>query len=130
MGYYIEQKDTNFRINKNQFDAALAALKKLILIKPRLTWVERDEVLNAETLFDALTACRWTPYMDVKGNITHIEFTCEKLGDDEEIFGAIAPFVKSGSFIEIEGSDSYHWKWFFKRKKLIELAGRIVYEKP
>lgn len=127
MGYYIEQNDTNFRINKDQFDAALAALKTLILTKPMLSWVKGDEVLNAKTLSDALTACRWTPYMDGKGNITHIEFTCEKLGNDEEIFGAIAPFVKSGSFIEMERSDGYRWKWVFKRKKLRELSGRIVY---
>jgi len=62
---------------------------------------------------------RWEAVMDDDGNVDEIQFLGEKLGDDEQLFEAIAPYVKAGSYIEMEGEDGSRWQWTFDGKQMV-----------
>ncbi len=119
MGYSIEQLDVEFRIKKENFRPCLKALKEANV----------ELSLNTSDLKTALEECRWTPYIDTDhGDIVYIEFTGDKLMDDEEIFDAIAPYVEAGSFIGIQGEDRSMWKWVFNGKECLEKSAVIDWE--
>lgn len=138
MGYYMTQRSSNFTIKKSKFDDALKAIKKLLNNSKQMSggsstgerwfsWVETTAFLNAKTLPDALMAWRWKATVSEKtGNIIDLFFIGEKIGDDEVLFNALAPFVERGSYIEMEGEDGNYWKWVFN-KKLTSLEGKVVY---
>ena len=65
---------------------------------------------------------------DRTGAVTDIWFAGEKLGDDETLFQAIAPWVKDGSFIEMMGEDGAFWKWVFQDGEVTTQYGTVVYE--
>lgn len=143
MGYCMEQRDVNFFIAKKNHEKALAAIKALDKnvdeqgggsisyggnIKRNYAWVTTEEYLNAKTLEEAIEAWRWEVILDKEGNIGGLSFYREKLGDDEILFNAIAPYVKKGSFIEMIGEDGTIWRWQFDGKKMKEITARIVFD--
>ena len=131
MGYCIYQAETKFRITAKNKAAALQAIKGLEGEEPphpHLAWVETADFLKAETLEDALKVWRWHPKVDEKGNITDLEFTGEKYGDCILMFGAIAPYVKSGSFITMKGEDGAIFRWLFNKKEVKEQEATITVE--
>ena len=126
MGYYMDQVRNDFKIKKENFDAALAALKSVFVKEnmtcydwdgiekhPHFAWVDTDTVLNSKTLEDALYEIRWESFCDDNGDIDSIIFIGEKSGDEDVFFNAIAPYVVDGSYIEMIGEDSYQWRWVF-----------------
>lgn len=84
-------------------------------------WVYTDDVLQSNTLEEALEKIRYKSEYDKKGNIIDIEFTGEKLGDDDIFFNSLAPYVESGSFITFEDEDHCIWMWKFNDKKMEEI---------
>ena len=52
--------------------------------------------------------------LNADGDIVAIQFHGETLRDDFEMFQKIAPFVRSGSFLEMAGEDGAQWRWIFK----------------
>ena len=58
---------------------------------------------------------------------SEIYFDGEKLGDDAILFEAIAPYVKKGSFIEMNGEDGCIWQWQFNGKTCIEKAATVSF---
>ena len=65
-----------------------------------------------------------------KGEIVNLEFDGEKSGDEDILFRAIAPFVESGSFIEMRGEDGCQWRCLFHKGELHEIYPEIVWPKP
>lgn len=129
MGYYINQRETQFSIKKENIPACLERMKSLCNREDKMgggrgiggeeaekwfAWVDMDELKNATTINQAFNAWRWTVELDKNGNIEHLCFLGEKLGDDEFLFGSIAEFIESGSFIEISGEDGDLWRWVFE----------------
>jgi hypothetical protein len=91
--------------------------------------VTTEEFVNAKTLKEALSAWRWDSFISEEtGDLVDLTFNGEKLGDDETFFETLAPFVKAGSYIEMEGEDGGHWKWKFDGKTMTEVSGKVVYE--
>lgn len=140
MGYCMTQRGAEFRIKKENFAAALAAVKALA-DKPEqmgggsstgerwYSWVDTNGFVNAKTLADAIGAWRWEVDCSAEtGDVFGITFCGEKLGDDMIFFEALAPFVEAGSFIDMEGEDGCLWRWAFDGKTLKEVAGRVVFE--
>lgn len=137
MGYYINQRAGQFCIKKKNFAAALAAIKALALNTKAMgggsstgekwySWVNTAEFVNAKTLDEALGAWRWGPGFDKKtGDLTSLSFDGEKLGDDEILLDAIAPYVEPESFIEIEGEDGALWRWKFDGKTMTQVNAEI-----
>lgn len=129
MGYYMNQRDAYFVIKKENFDKALAAVKALGTkakldsgggcwrggdkVESSYSWVTTQGFMEAKTLKQAIEAWRWNPEIDDNGDICHIYFSGEKLGDDAVLFEALAPYVETDSYIEMAGEESAIWRWCF-----------------
>ena len=121
MGYEIRQGETSFFISKDHTEEALDAIHALAKKGKRFMWVENDEVLESSDIDAALWCWRWQSVYDDKDNIVDLEFEGEKGGDDDVLFGAIARFVRPGSFIQMSGVDGAVWRWVFKDNTCIEV---------
>lgn len=143
MGYCMNMQDSSFYIPKASFSDALAAIKGVMNNSDKMhgasyeggketcrwySWVNTDAVLAAETLQEAMCVWRWKPYVSDSGDIEGISFFGEKSGQDEVFFRAIAPFVKSDSYICMHGEDGAHWRWYFDGFRCLEQNGKVVYE--
>lgn len=136
MGYCIRQRESCFEVfNK---ESALAAIKALATQTHRMnggssdgsrwfSWVNTSEFLNAKTFEEAMRAWRWD-YGDEDFETAWLDFTGEKSGDDKILFDAIAPFVKAGSYIEMEGEDGEIWRWCFNGHSCETCTGRVTFD--
>lgn len=134
MGYNITLLEAKFCILAKNKDAALAAMKAMDPEKKghgywggrkQWSWVSQSEVNEAETVEDAMSVWRYSPITDEEGNISRVVYDGEKLGDEEVLFETIAPFVEDGSYIEMEGEDSFMWRWVFEGGKVSEVTPTI-----
>lgn len=128
MGYCISLNESKFNMKKENLPAALEALKSLAKKNKNLSWVYSGDVINSETFEEAMAEFRYEVVLDENGNVTFIDFTGEKFGSDDLMFSAIAPFVESGSYIEMCGEDGEFWMWKFKDGKFKEVQAKRVYE--
>jgi hypothetical protein len=56
-------------------------------------------------------------------------FDGDRMCDEIEVFlKVVAPFVKKGSFIEMEGEDGGIWRWVFNGKTFKEQEGKVSFE--
>lgn len=123
MGYYMDQGETVFKIKKENLPAALEAIRELHgkeTIHDRengFSWVD-DDFYKKENIGDTLESWRWEPEFDKEGNIVNIQFSGEKLGDEEILFRQIAKFVEHGSLITMHGENS-DWRWVFENGQMI-----------
>lgn len=130
MSYEIRQKDASFAILKENYPKACKALRHFLEHKCYAEYVEHENVIRAckeDDLVKALFYCRWKSSEDASG-ITDIEFNQSKLGNDYEIFCAIAKYVQDGSYIVVEGEDKNRFRWRFTNGQCIEENGRFHYE--
>jgi hypothetical protein len=135
MGYYMELMESNFSIAPENQAAALKAIKSLAGKETNhgstgdyFSWVDTKDFLNAQTLEEALSVWRWETEIDAYDNVTISEFTGEKLGDDELLFQAIAPYVDKDSFIQMQGEDGSIWRWVFDGNNVEEIQAKLVFE--
>jgi len=126
MGYCMTQQDSDFFVSAANLPKMVKAIQSLHGNESirdtsgrHFSWVESDFFVfnDAERI---LQAWRWNGELDGEGNINAIYFEGEKLGDDNVLFDAIAPFVKAGSFIEMRGEDGERWRWCFDGKTMVE----------
>jgi hypothetical protein len=141
MGYMILVGKTNIRIKNENKQAALRAAHALqgqetckttpeqdklfeeIYGQPggdHFMWVDPHVFRNATTLEEVLTEWRWTPVVDPDtGDITFLEFTGQKRGDDELLFRALAPYIEAGSYIHFTGEYTReNWQFVFDGKEM------------
>jgi hypothetical protein len=90
MSYHITQRDAEFFIAAEHKQPALEALKENVRLCPGLMWVDSSQVLNSNSLEEALAHIRYRAKTDPEYNIVDIQFIGENLGDDKLIFGFIA----------------------------------------
>lgn len=121
MGYYMEQVAADFFIAEEDKKEALMAIKGMEL--PR--YIREGKIKKERCLEGALDEWDWGTSHDEEENIIGILFQGEKLGDDLKLFEAIAPFVRSGSFIEMRGEDGSMWRWKFKDGEVKEVYPRV-----
>lgn len=134
----MQQRDSKFRVMAHNRIPAMLAIKDLASRTAEgggmkggerfFSWVDTDEFLNAKTLEDAMWAWRWQIESDDLGDIYCIMFEGEKIGNDDILFGAIAPFVEAGSFIEMQGEDGAMWRWSFDGKTMTEQNAKVTWE--
>ena len=143
MGYYMDQMESDFKIKKENFSAALVAIKALAeqleekasggsfgpnRIERWFSWVVTSEFVDAKTLVDAIKAWRWQAQLNSDGDISALYFEGEKLGDDEVLFDALAPFVEDGSYIQMSGEEDAMWRWVFKNGVMLESYPTISWD--
>ena len=127
MGYCMKQRDSRFRMAAEKLPAALAAVQALAEQATSFQWVDSN-FAQASTVAEILEDWRWEGEFDpITGDLTDIHFIGEKLGDEEILFQALAPFVDKGSFIEMQGEDGDLWRWTFDGQQMIEQVARITW---
>lgn len=147
MGYYVSQRNTNFRIKSENVPKALAAVQALSghvqdlgsgftsevdengqrITVNRFSWVD-DDYITADTLEKALVSWRWEAFIAPNGDVEDLRFDGEKLGDDAQLMNALAPFVEHGCFIEMCGEDDARWRWVFWHGDLREEYPKVIWE--
>ena len=127
----MSQRDSVFKIKSQNKQACLEAIKKLHgkeTYESHFSWVDED-FYEAKTLEKAFECWNWKIELDDKGeDVVGIYFEGKKLGDDELLFTTIAPFVESGSYIEMEGEECALWCWNFSDGKMVEKYPNIDWE--
>ena len=131
----MDQRGSNFYISFNDIENTLTAIKNLAGMETikdssgaHFSWVGTKEFLEASTLNEAFEAWRWNIALDEEGSVVDLYFEGEKIGDDKILFDAIAPYVKEGSFIEMQGEDGALWRWVFSNGECEERYATIVWE--
>ena len=136
MGYYMEMRSCDFFIAKENLNHIAEAIRGMLgdvwtkgsggcyqggqTLSKHYSWVDNTELANADTAEKAFKAWRWEAQFDGEGNIVDLCFDGEKLGDDEQFFQTIAPWVKDGSYIEMSGEDGALWRWTFNNGEMRE----------
>lgn len=130
MGYNILIIKTNFRIVAGNTDSVLLILKNLATRKQDFAFVKNNLVIDSNDISSAFEARRWLLEIDDEGNIVDLDFVGEKLGDEQILFDAIAPFVETGSYIIVAGENGESgkvWRWRFDGKHCNYKVGKIIF---
>lgn len=152
MGYCISINDSKFAIRRKHKDAAFEAVKRAhsaptdvtkqggdkfgrksahtesIPIGGRFAWLPEDYISRCSTLEEVFEEWRYPVETNDFGDITGIDFYGEKIGDEVELFRVIAPFVESGSYLEMHGEDGAFWRWVFKNGTFAEVDPIVKWE--
>ncbi len=138
MGYCITQQASVFHVAADKFDAAVKAIQALAGKGKSYSWVNKFDHLD--DFVEIMEEWRYEigiaeKDQDValgikakKGDVLDIQFIGEKLGSDEVLFAAIAPFVTSGSYVEFSGEDGSQWRYVFNNGKMRESYGTVVWD--
>lgn len=117
MGYDICQRDSSFRICKDNFAGLVkAAIQRF----PELF----DEMSSVREIFKEFD---FEVDKDAEGNLDDIVFTGEKAGGEDELFDAIAPFVEAGSSISFYGEDGNIWQYCFDGKQCRDESPLLIW---
>lgn len=127
MGYCMTQRGESFLLKKENQEGAFLAVQELGKTNRDFHWVKAEDFKNMVDIFSTLEEWRWEPEMDDNGNIVSLSFTGEKLGADQAMFSAIAPFVEPESFIEMEGEDGSLWRWVFDGTGCQEITPTVTW---
>lgn len=116
MGYHMFLLHSDIFISQEKHDSALATIKSAMAAEGKreeFAFVSKQSCLLVETFVDVMRIWRWLPECDDDGNIVSLDFLGEKLGNEDFLFGVIAPFVKDGSNVQMAGEDGRVWQWLF-----------------
>ena len=123
MGYYMDQRETKFKFKYGKNKEILATIKDAVNSGKIKSWIDKNTINNSQSFKDALAECRWEYYEDELS----LWFEGEKLGDDYELFCALAPYIEDGSYIEMSGEDGCLWRWVFENEKCKEIYPTIIW---
>lgn len=127
MGIGIFVIKTNFHITAKHLNSAWNSMKGLAARTQDFAFVHNESIITAPNVIQAFSEWRWLPETDNKGNIIEINFTGEKLGDEQILFDEIAPFVESGSSIIVADERGKVWRWRFDDGKCHYEVGKITF---
>ena len=135
MGYDVKQRDTKFFLPADKKVEALAAIKALHEGTRHkgwyaFAWVDTRVVMKATSLEDALREWGYDSTVRVGGDITDLQFARQSAGDEECLFGALAPFVQAGSYMIFTGADGETWRWWFDGRTRRRQEGTVVFPDP
>ena len=140
MGYCIDVVDHYILIPTEQKAAALEAIKAMAVHDNKMgggrysggdtperwfSWVDMQQLANAETLIEAFDAWRYD-FVKYDDGVVLENFEGEKLGADAFLWETLAPFIKDGGFMEVHGEDQYYWRWKFNDGKFREVELRLT----
>lgn len=144
MGYYMDQTDSKFFVAAEYIPAMITAIHALAsrhelmggasyqdgkVVSRHYSWVNNDFV-DCHDVKELFRKWGWSIQLK-NNNIVSIFFEGDKMGDDEVLLRAIAPYVEDGSYIEMRGEDSSTytmWRWCFDGRKMVEKHATIVWE--
>lgn len=124
---------SSFKIDKEDFDSAFKALQSTLITEHtkrtgnenRLLWINIKLVKQASTLIELLEIVQWIPSLNELDDIDCIDTRINKLGEEDLIFNALAPFVEEGSTLNIiaedDGLEYDSFRYIFTNNKFINL---------
>lgn len=145
MGYYAYSRDCSFFLSHEVNQAATRHAKEKLLtelevkgrgrryangkcIEKWYSWVNTHDIQNAENVESLIMAFGWNYFLDDDGNITDVwKDGGQKLGQEDCLFAALAPFIKDESYIIMQGEDDLIWRWYFENGEMIEQVGKIIF---
>jgi hypothetical protein len=127
MGYCVSLSECNFMIKAENQSKALVALKELFKDK-HLMGVASHTIQKCRHLEVALEEIGYEATFDDDGHIVNLEFLCEKLSDELEVFNSIAPYVEENSYIEMYGEYGGMWRYIFIDGECKEIHPTISWE--
>mgnify|MGYP005750691621 CR=1 FL=1 len=130
MGYCMSLRNSKFFLPAQRMQEAFAALTNLSAQAPKqrhghFAWVRTEVLAQARDVRDVLNEWRWRPTFSTQGDIVDLSFEGEKLGDDKQLFDALAPYVSRGSFLEMHGEDGEVWRWVFDGVRCLEQSANV-----
>lgn len=148
MGYVIDLINSKFFIPAENKEAALNALFDMWLPDKDAamsggsfgpsgdvkwySWMNNsaDAFRNRtiKTLEEALDEWSYHPEINSHGDIVDLWFDGEKIGDENQMFKALAPFVEPGSYLDFHGEDGELWRWYFDGETMTQQFGRVVFD--
>lgn len=120
MGYCIYMMDYSLHIKKENFIAALDAVKT--------AFPKNEEIQLFTELEDVMSEFCYVPEYNENGDICGFDFDGEKLRDDEIFWSSLAPYVEDGSYIEMEGEDFNRWRWSFRNGECRTIEPTLIWE--
>lgn len=122
MGYNIWYIDSEFTIPEENLEKAINCFKNVAEYRDIKNFQDIEEIFFQE-LGISFT---W----DIKHYVNGIEweegFNTNR--EYENLFTLIAPYVKEGSYIIVQGDDCTYWKWLFRNNKFIEIEGEVIFK--
>lgn len=100
MGYGMSMKNSKFHVKTENFGRVYAALQ------------HHGYVFEVDSI----------------GNVTGIEYVGEILSNEEEAFAKIAPYVESGSYLEMCGEDGERFRWIFNNGTFKEIIAKTIWD--
>jgi len=85
---------------------------------------------HAETATRILAEAEYATVADEEGNITSFYFDASGMGDHEELYQSLAPFMRGGSFLELCNEMGDLWRWVFDDGKCIRTSPVVLWPKP
>ena len=141
MGYHITIFEHDVIIPTDRMASALHELKAMAMNKDKMggggftgvgepveqwfSWVDMQQLANAETLVEAFNAWRYD-FVNSDDGVVLENFEGEKLGDDAFLWETLAPFIKDGGFMEVHGEDNDYWRWKFNDGKFREVELQLT----
>lgn len=138
MGYCFDITDSEFTIESVHYpdlmDHLIKFHTKAKAQNTQFKWVDNDKCLESLEVGDLIGYFQHWSY-DARielstGNITRIEATCEKLGEEDKLWEQIAPWVNDGSYIQCHGEDSAYWRWAFREGKFFFVEAQLHWDDP
>lgn len=143
MGYCMSMRAAKFHVHEALKAKALEAIKAIMKDESNMrvvlrvgkqterwySWVSTKEVLAAITFEDAMKEWGYPVSSNgANGDIDDIGFEGEKIGQEDFLFRAIAPYVTDGSYIEMVGEDGALWRWSWARGEFHEQEAVISWK--
>ena len=129
MSYCVDIDCGGVTISADKVADCLAAINRL-QAGQHYAWVDDPPEGGFPTLVKALDNWRYEAEEQADGSVELQYFAGEKLGDDEALYEAIAPFVSDGGRIDCRGEDDCLWRYCFSKGAVEMLSGRIEYGEP
>jgi len=145
MGYCMSMRAAKFHVSEALKAKALEAIKGTMKDESNMrggswtggkqterwySWVSTKAVLAALTFEDAMREWGYPVSSNGMNNddVDDISFEGEKIGQEDFLFRAIAPYVTDGSYIEMQGEDGALWRWLWARGEFHEQEAIISWE--
>ena len=144
MGYYVETIESDFRIDRENYDDAYRAVCELNArddlktggkwpansVRPAdsksmgdpnkwFAWMSWNYDETCKSLTEILSEVGFEVEEDERG-ICGLQYPYQKSGQEEIFLGALAPYVRAGSRIVFEGEDASRWGYLFDGSRMVE----------
>lgn len=138
MGYCFSVMDSQFEIASHHYSDLMDHLikwhTKMKETNCQLKWIEHDrmiEILQEGDIINYFSHWQYGARIDLTtGNICDLVFEGEKIGDEENLFEQIAPWVTDDSRLDCQGEDNALWRWCWRQGNFFNVEAEIHYPDP